>query len=132
MENPALAHQYQATHQTLCVLPPAGSGVGPLYLMVVSDSDQTPIVGANVTATGQVTTTSCNGSQTTTRQTVTFTTTKTEWHQLDTSDVASYSIVVTYSGHSYNFTARVNGGPIPVTCATLYPFRQNEFHYHIH
>jgi hypothetical protein len=105
--------------QSTCTLPEP-TGPGPFFLRVVSDSNQTPIVGAQVTANSQTTTTGCNGSQTSAQTTLTFTTNNTEWYSLDTANRAGYSIVVTYSGHTYNLTSGFAVGPIFVTCASLY------------
>jgi hypothetical protein len=77
-------------------------------------------VGARVTASSQTTTIGCNGSQTTAQTTFTFTTNNTEWYSLDTANRAGYSIVVTYSGHTYNLTSGFAVGPIFATCASLY------------
>jgi hypothetical protein len=105
--------------QTACTTPES-TGPGPFFLRVVSDSNQTPFVGAQVTASSQTTTIGCNGSQTTAQTTFTFTTNNTEWYSLDTANRAGYSIVVTYSGHTYNLTSGFAVGPIFVTCASLY------------
>jgi hypothetical protein len=65
---------------------------GAMYLRVVSDSNQTPIVGARVAATNEPA--YCNDSPATDQTTLSFTTNDSEWYPLDTWNNAGYSIVV--------------------------------------
>ncbi len=81
------------------------------YLRVVSDSNQTPIAGAQVTATNEP---YCVSTQ----STLTFTTNTTEWYSLPSQNNAGYSFAVEYSGQTYDFTASLR--PISVTCESLY------------
>ncbi len=95
---------------------------GGAFLRVLSDSTQTPVVGAQVSATNkpaycgsnQYTTNSPANSQTT----ITFTTNSTEWYSLDTLNNVGYSFTVRYSGQSYTLTIDLR--PVSATCATLY------------
>jgi hypothetical protein len=106
-----------ATRST-CVSPGLGQN-GPIPLRVVSDSNQAPIAGAQVTATSQALTFACNGSVQAMSQTrQTFTTNNTEWYSLNNQNNGSYSIAVEYSGQSYNFAAYLK--PLSVVCASLY------------
>ena len=89
---------------------------GPMFLRVVSDSNQTPIAGAQVTATNNAA--YCGSLPASGQTTVTFTTNGTEWYSLSAENNAGYSFVVEYSGHVYNFTARL--APVSATCATLF------------
>lgn len=103
---------------TCTTIYPAGENW--FYLRVVSDTNPTPIVDARVTATHQVTSPTCSGSpQTTTEIALGFTTTNAEWYPLDTSFSGPYSIVVTYSGHSYSLSSD-GGRAESATCETLY------------
>ena len=94
---------------------------GPIFLRVISDSNQTPVGGAQVAATNQpaycgngITSSPANN-----RVTVTFTTSsRTEWYSLDSENNAGYSFVITYLGQTYTFTADLR--PVSLTCATLY------------
>ena len=107
---------------SLCtIIYPAGESW--TYLRVVYDSNQTPVAGAQVTVTYQGTAPTCYGSSaTTTEGKLTLTTNSTEWNSLDISDsqVSSYSIVVTYSGHSYTITPSGVGPAETATCVSLY------------
>ena len=89
---------------------------GPFYLRVVSDSNQTPIAGAHVAATNEPA--SCGSMPATSRMTLTFTTNNTEWYALNSQNNAGFSLVVTYAGQTYNFTAYLR--PLSLTCASLY------------
>ncbi|MGD0637288.1 MAG: hypothetical protein ABSA72_04540 [Nitrososphaerales archaeon] len=94
---------------------------GPIFLRVISDSNQTPVAGAQVAATNEpaycgngITSSPANN-----QVTVTFTTSSsTEWYSLDSENNAGYSFVITYLGHTYTFTASLR--PVSLTCATLY------------
>jgi hypothetical protein len=111
-----------STTPPTCVLPGIPVNEGPFLLRVVSDSNQTPIAGAEVTAISQSATYSCNGltSLSTSRTIETFTTNNaTEWHQLRSQNDGTYSIVVDYSGQSYDFSASF-GNPGSATCVSLY------------
>jgi hypothetical protein len=109
-----------ATSQTTCIV---SSSPGPFFVRVVSDSDQTPIAGAMVTATSETTTVSCSGLADGTSQiALSFITNGTEWYQLPTSNMdpyIGYSIAVAYAGQTDNFNASLSFPP-SVTCATLY------------
>lgn len=89
---------------------------------MVSDANQTPVVGARVTATHEVTGPTCVGSaQTTTQITLAFTTSIAERYSFDTSFGGSYSIAVTYSGHSYSLNlGSGNAEAQTATCESLY------------
>jgi hypothetical protein len=99
--------------RTTCVLT---AGPLALGLRVVADGNQTPIAGAHVAATN--TALSCNGAPADPQKTMTYVTNGSEWHYLDIGEDASYSFIVTYSGHSYRFST--NLGVEEVTCATLF------------
>jgi len=86
-------------------------------LRVLSDSNHAPIAGAQVTATNRPMYCDPN-TPATSQTTLTFTTNNTEWYSLTSQDTAGYSLVVKYSGQSYNFTASLR--PVSETCATLY------------
>jgi hypothetical protein len=106
------------TSASCTVVYPAGESW--LFLRVVSDSNQTPIVGARVTATHEVTPPACLGSaRTTTGITLAFTTNNAEWYSFDTSFSGTYSIVVAYSGHSYSLNSE-SGNAETATCESLY------------
>jgi hypothetical protein len=90
---------------------------GPFFLRVVWDSNQTTVVGAHVEATTRPA--SVNGYPCSKPSTKNFTTaSNTEWYSLATQDEAGYSLVINYSGQTYNFTAGL--APLSVTCASLY------------
>src|SRR5437016_1211495 len=116
--NSSLSANHQTTALTTCAIQ---GQPGPFFLRVVSDANQTPIAGAQVTATNQPASVSCNGQPpylATNKTTLTFTTNNTEWYSLDSQNNAGYSLVVKYSGQSYNFTADLR--TISLTCASLY------------
>ena len=102
-----------STTSTTCVIT---GQPGPFFLRVLSDSTQTPVSGAQVTATNQPAL--CNGTPATGQTTLRFTTNATQWYQLGSENNAGYSFVVVYLGQSYSFGASL--APISVTCATLY------------
>ncbi len=92
-------------------------GPGRLALRVVSDSNQTPVSGALVTATSLPAgylPANCQGPQ----KTSSFTTNSTEWYSPSANWAGGFSLVVKYSGHSYSFT--VNLPVESLTCASLY------------
>jgi len=89
---------------------------GGIFLTVLSDSNATPVIGAQIAATNQPA--GVNGSPCGKPATVKFTTRGAEWYQLASDNNAGYSITVTYSGQTYNFTARL--APVSLTCATLF------------
>jgi len=106
------------TTQSTCIEPGLINN-GPIFVRVASDSNQTPVVGAQVTATSQSLTFACDGSVLATSQTrLTFTTNNTEWYSLSGQNDGSYSIAVEYSDQSYNLTANLK--PVSVVCASLY------------
>lgn len=89
---------------------------GPTYLRVISDSNQTPIVGAQITATDTVLL--CNGATIDRPETQRFVTNSTEWYPMAGGLAATYSFVVSYAGHTYSFST---GNAIEAaTCATLF------------
>ena len=89
---------------------------GPFFLRVVWDSNQTPVVGAHVEATTRPA--SVNGYPCSNPSTEDFTTaSNTKWYSLGTQNEAGYSLVISYSGQTYNFTASL--APLSVTCASL-------------
>jgi hypothetical protein len=108
-----------ATTTTFCSITGQAAGA---FLRVLSDSTQTPVIGAQVSATNEPA--YCGSNQYTTNSpaniqtTITFTTNSTEWYSLDTFNDAGYSFTVKYSGQSYTLTIDLR--PISATCATLY------------
>jgi hypothetical protein len=108
--NPATLTTATSSQQTSATCTISGEP-GPFYLRVVSDSNQTPIAGAQVAATNEP---ACPTSPTT----LTFTTNNTEWYSLNSQNDYGYSLVITYAGQTYDFTANLR--PISVTCASLY------------
>jgi hypothetical protein len=92
-------------------------GPGSFSLRVVFDSNQTPVSGAQVTATSipsDYLPTNCQGAQTTFK----FTTNDTEWYSLPANWYGGFSLVVRYSGQSYSFTVSL---PVEsLTCSSLY------------
>jgi len=86
-----------------------------LGIRVVSDTNQTPIAGASVAATG--TPTLCDGIPATSQEKVTFVTNGSEWYYLPSVDYSTYKFVVGYSGHSYDFSQGL--GIEDVTCVSL-------------
>jgi hypothetical protein len=90
---------------------------GPLFLRVLSDENQTPVAGAQVSATN--TPFLCNGLPVTPQRTQTFVTNSTQWLSLGGAGVmnSDFSFVVRYSGQTYSFSARL--GIEAVTCVTL-------------
>jgi hypothetical protein len=92
-------------------------GPGSFSLRVVSDSNQTPASGAQVTATSipaSYLPANCQGTQTTFK----FTTNDTEWYSLPANWYGGFSLVVRYSGQSYSFTVSL---PVEsLTCSSLY------------
>ncbi len=113
-----LAAIYVASTVASPTCPIISAGPGRLALRVVSDSNQTPIAGAQVTATsipaGYIPT-SCGGPA----ETLRFTTNSTEWYPLNVGDwPGGFSLVVKYSGQSYSFTVSL---PVEaLACASLY------------
>jgi len=103
----------QTTAASSCIV---SGQPGPFYLRVVTDSNQTPIAGAHVTATNEPA--SCDSMAATSRTTLTFTTNNTEWYALNSQNNAGFSLVVTYAGQAYNFTAYLRS--LSLTCASLY------------
>ncbi len=97
----------------LCTFNAGPLGLG---LRVVSDGNQTPIAGAQVEATN--TALLCDGAPADSQKTTSFVTNGTEWNYLDIGEDASYSFLITYSGHSYNFSTGL--GVEAFTCATLF------------
>jgi hypothetical protein len=91
-----------------------------MFLRITSDSSSVPVAGAQVIAIHKQANDTCNGvlwpGQT---STTSFTTNgTTAWYSLDTTNDGSYSFVVAYSGHVYNFSAGM--APVSATCAALY------------
>jgi hypothetical protein len=89
---------------------------GPFLLRIISDSNQTPVVGAQVMATNNPI--FCGDSPATTQTTLAFTTNGTEWYSLSGENNLGYSVVITYSGQTYTFTGRLQ--PASVTCTTYF------------
>ncbi len=106
-----------STQTTTTTTPVAGDCITepgrPLgaYLRVLYDSNSSPVVGANVTATPW-STFDCYAYRTI------FTTNGTEWYSLNDFDTLSFQITVTYLGHDYNLTMSL--GLSTWTCETLY------------
>jgi hypothetical protein len=83
------------------------------FFRVLYDSNSTPVVGASVTAAGNVAL--CPGQPIVQE---TFTTNDTEWYSLNTLNIESYLITVSYLGHDYNLTMPL--GLSDFNCGTLY------------
>jgi hypothetical protein len=113
------AANLSTTTSSICISPGQSAG---LFVRVLSDSMLNPIVGANVTAAHDQNVNcgpgTIGGSTSLVHKVQTFLTNSTEWYQLDTLDSGDYSFTVTYSNHTYGFTAPVR--PMVYTCATLY------------
>ena len=111
-------HRLLLPHRILRAPVPSTGRTGRLDLRVVSDSNGTPISGAQVTATSISASyiAACAQGPSTT---VKFTTSNEEWYPVNASDWPSgFSLVVKYSGHSYSFTV---GVPVmDMVCASLY------------
>jgi hypothetical protein len=109
------AESFLTTSLTGC--PTLTVGPGSFSLRVVSDSNQTPVSGAQVTATSIPTgylPANCQGTQTTYK----FTTNDTEWYSLPADWYGGFSLAVRYSGQSYSFTVSL---PVEsLTCSSLY------------
>ena len=111
----------ESTQQSLtCII---SGQPNDMFLRVVSDSNQTPVSGARVTATNEPA--SCGSDTSTvtvaanTQTSVIFTTSSgTEWYPLSGENNAGYMFIVTYDGQTYNFTALLR--PLSATCATLF------------
>ncbi len=86
------------------------------FLRILSDSTQTPVAGAQVSATNKPA--YCGSSPATSQTTISFTTSSTEWYSFDTTNNVGYSFTVTYLGQSY--TLAIDLRPVSATCATLY------------
>jgi hypothetical protein len=116
---PSTTNPFSSTTQTSCtILFPAGENLG-LFLRVVFDANQKPIVGARVEATYQVIRTPCIGSPPTiTEIALAFTTSNTEWYAFDSQYSGPYSIAVSYSGHGYSLT--MQGRAESAVCESLY------------
>lgn len=112
----SLAAYDLTSSSTAC--PTITAAPGRLSLRVVSDSNQTPVSGAQVTATSMPAgyiPASCQGPQTTLR----FTTNSTEWYPLNAASwPGGFSLVVEYSGQTYSFT--VSLPVMELVCASLY------------
>lgn len=91
-----------------CHIPGGPAGA---YLRILSDSTLEPVTGALVTATHSPA--SC-----TPESTRTYTTNSTEWVPLDVTNDGHYNFTVSYSGHTYTFSAPLR--PVSMTCTTLY------------
>lgn len=90
---------------------------GPIFVRVLSDSNQTPVAGAVVKATNNPA--YCGSVPAAQQETTSFTTTaSTQWYSLNSENNAGYSLVVTYQGQTYTFTANLR--PLSATCATIY------------
>jgi hypothetical protein len=94
----------------------SSSQPGAFLLRILSDSNQTPIVGAQVMATNSPV--FCGASPVTPQVTIAFTTNGTAWYSLSGENNLGYSVVVTYSGQTYTFTERLQ--PALVTCTTYF------------
>ena len=102
-----------ATNTSICISP--GQPLGA-FVRVLNASTLTPVLGAEVTASRN-TSTSCGGEAFTTVQ-ETFTTNATEWYSLSTLNGGTYQIMVTYLSHAYNLTLPL--GLSIFNCGTLY------------
>jgi hypothetical protein len=89
---------------------------GAFLLRILSDSNQTPTVGAQVMATNDPV--FCGDSPATAQVTLAFTTNGTEWYSLSGENNLGYSVVITFSGQTYTFTERLQPGL--VTCTTYF------------
>ena len=88
---------------------------GPFYLGVLSDSTHQPLVGAKVVATDRPA--YCNNQPATSQTSISFTTNGTVWMELPSENNGGYSISVTFSGQTRNFTADLR--PVSITCASI-------------
>ena len=88
---------------------------GGIYLRVLSDSTDEPVLGAHVTATN--TPFDCDGQPATSSGSVSFVTNDTEWYALPSENNYEYTFAVSTSGHAHTFDARL--GPVSMTCATI-------------
>jgi hypothetical protein len=86
-----------------------------LALTVVSDTNQTPVVGASVTATNNPLL--CHGAPETPRETMTFVTNSSGWHYLAIGGDSGYTFAVSYSGQAYHFSTTLYVEA--ATCVTL-------------
>jgi hypothetical protein len=111
--NSQIGSSETSTESTSCSI---SSEPGPFLLRIISDSNQTPVVGAQVMATNNPI--FCGDSPARTQVTLAFTTNGTEWYSLSGEDNLGYSIVITYSGQTYTFTERLQ--PVSVTCTTYF------------
>ena len=107
-----------------CIFPGQPMGV---FLRVISDSNSSPIVGANVTGSYTFAYTcyitppnsSTPTPQLTTSQSIQpFTTNNTEWYRFSAFNDGLYSLTVTYAGQSHDLAA--TGRPSIYTCAIIY------------
>ena len=94
---------------TTCRYPGQPAGMS---LRVLFDSTNSQVSGAQVTVTH-------NPGGCTPQSVQTFTTnSSTEWYPLDSSNGGNNSILVLYSGRSYNLAAQLR--PVSMTCATIF------------
>jgi hypothetical protein len=97
---------------TTCVI--AGQP-GGIYLAVLYDATQLPLIGAKVVVTNEPAT--CDGQPATTRTSLTYTSNYTMWEPLPSDNNARYDINVTWAGQSHTFTADLD--PVSLTCAKI-------------
>lgn len=102
---------------TTCTAP--GQPMG-MFLRIISDQSSTPVAGVNVTAKHAFPIPDCAGGSSSATRSAEYSlvTNGSEWYSLDTFNGGNYSIAASYSGQTYNFTARL--GYSTFTCATLY------------
>jgi len=104
--------------RSLCISPGQPGGA---FLRVLNGSTSLPVVGASVTALANGYSGNCGiatVSAFTWQSTYAFMTNSTEWYPLDTLNVDSYQLTVSYSGQTYNYTMPL--GPVVYTCGTVY------------
>jgi len=104
--------------RSLCISPGQPGGA---FIRVLNGSTSLPVVGANVTATANGYSGNCGiatVSAFTWQSTYAFMTNSTEWYPLDTLNVDSYQLTVSYSGQTYNYTMPL--GPVVYTCGAVY------------
>ena len=97
----------------------AGQPAG-IRLRVAFDTNQTPVVGAQVYATHREADDYCNGvlNPGLLIRTSFITNATTNWESLDSTNGGTYTFMIVYSNQKYSFSAQLQ--PISMTCATSF------------
>jgi hypothetical protein len=106
------------TSSEICITPAQPLG---MYLRILSDDSDSPVSGANVTATHEFENLPCGGVSSPSQlltTTTKFLTNGVEWYSLDTINDGKYILNISFSGKNFDFTAELR--PVVITCATLY------------